>query len=137
MARGTKIKDFPLTTPTDSLKIPIGNFGDFAVSVGSLREYFKIPHGIFVTNSASVFIQDGLFQEIKLQADGVLKSNVGLGQYTLLVIPSSQYDLDYSAFDVCNQFDYDRSVQNYILIVNLDGRKLLFGCKDVAPPVPN
>lgn len=137
MARGTKIQTLPLTTPTDSLKIPTGGFGDFAVTVGSLRDYFKIPHGIFETTDPNIFIQDGIFQQLNLNADGVLKTNIGLGQYTFIVVPSSQYDLDYSAFDVCNQFDFDNSVQCYILIVNLDGRKLLFGCKDKASPVPS
>lgn len=129
MARGTKILDLPLAQLRENLKIPTGGFGDFAVDIAMLREFFKVPHGIFQTTSPDIFIEDGIFQELRLQNDGVLRSNIGIGQYILIYCPQGYNNLDYSSFDVCNQFDYDRLAENFILLVNMDGRKLLFGCK--------
>jgi len=129
MARGTKILDLPLAQLKETLKIPTGGFGDVAVNIAALRDFFKVPHGIYQTTSPDIFVEDGIFQELRLQNDGVLKTNIGIGQYVFIYLPQGFNNLDYSAFDVCNQFAYDRLAENFILLVNMDGRKLLFGCK--------
>lgn len=135
MARPSSIRDLPLATIDDTLKIPTGGFGDVAVTVGMLKEYFKIPSAIYFTSSPNLKIEHGYLQQLELTKDGHLNCNLEIGQYMFVLIVGNGKNLTYQGFDVVNQFNRHPDVQSYVLLVNLDGRIMLYGCEDAAIPV--
>lgn len=131
MARPTKTQDLPLTEVTDDLKIPTGGFGDVSITVGMLKDFFKTPTDIFLTGSPNLKIENGYLQQLELAKDGQLNCNITNGQYMFVLIKGNGKELTYTGFDVVNQFNRDATKQSYILIVNMDGRLMLYGCQDV------
>lgn len=130
MSKLTKIIDMPLTNPVDDLKIPTGGYGDLSVTIADLRQYFKIPKDIYHTNDPNIKIENGQYQELVLDSYGILTVDVGIGQYVFLVVYSENHDLSYKSFDVCNQYQFKNYRRNYILVMNIDGKKMLYGCFD-------
>lgn len=130
MSKLTKIRDIPLTNPVEDLKIPTGGYEDLSVTIADLRQYFKIPKDIYQTNDPNIKIENGQYQELVLDSHGILTVDVGIGQYVFLVVYSENYDLSYKSFDVCNQYQFKNYRRNYILVMNIDGKKMLYGCFD-------
>lgn len=128
MSKNLKIQDMPITNPTDDLLIPTGAFGDIAITLGSIMDFFKIPESQAFTTDPALTIANGKYQTLTLEANGVLTAEVGDSQYILVKLPSSNYTLDYRSFDVCNQFNRDTQRDSYLLILGMGNRKLLFGC---------
>ncbi|QXM18609.1 hypothetical protein Phab24_id164 [Acinetobacter phage Phab24] len=68
-----KIQNLPVKIPLDTMKIPTGGFGDYAVTIGQIAEHFKLNNGFATKDQLDLHTND------KENPHNVTKEQVGLG----------------------------------------------------------